>query len=145
MPLDEVPDPVFSSGAVGQGAGVAPTGEIVVTAPGDGTVVVAPASGHAYGINLDNGVEVLIHVGLDTVNLEGKGFDVLVKQGDRVTAGQELVRVDRTVVEEAGYSLTTPVLITNTPKFSSVEVIGEGEVDTGAPLIRVTAPEASES
>ncbi len=145
MPLDEVPDPVFSSGAVGQGAGVAPTGEIVVTAPGDGTVVVAPASGHAYGINLDNGVEVLIHVGLDTVNLEGKGFDVLVKQGDRVTAGQKLVRVDRTVVEEAGYSLTTPVLITNTPKFSSVEVIGEGEVDTGAPLIRVTAPEASES
>ena len=145
MPLDEVPDPVFSSGAVGQGAGVAPTGEIVVTAPGDGTVVVAPASGHAYGINLDNGAEVLIHVGLDTVNLEGKGFDVLVKQGDRVTAGQELVRVDRTVVEEAGYSLTTPVLITNTPKFSSVEVIGEGEVDTGAPLIRVTAPEASES
>ena len=118
---------------------------IVVTAPGDGTVVVAPASGHAYGINLDNGAEVLIHVGLDTVNLEGKGFDVLVKQGDRVTAGQELVRVDRTVVEEAGYSLTTPVLITNTPKFSSVEVIGEGEVDTGAPLIRVTAPEASES
>ena len=145
MPLDEVPDPVFSSGAVGQGAGVAPTGEIVVTAPGDGTVVVAPASGHAYGINLDNGAEVLIHVGLDTVNLEGKGFDVLVKQGDRVTAGQKLVRVDRTVVEEAGYSLTTPVLITNTPKFSSVEVIGEGEVDTGAPLIRVTAPEASES
>jgi len=145
MPLDEVPDPVFSSGAVGQGAGVAPTGEIVVTAPGDGTVVVAPASGHAYGINLDNGAEVLIHVGLDTVNLEGKGFDVLVKQGDRVTAGQELVRVDRTVVEEAGYSLTTPVLITNTPKFSSVEVIGEGEVDTGAPLIRVTAPEVSES
>ena len=112
----------------------------MVTAPADGTVVVAPASGHAFGINLDNGIELLIHVGLDTVNLEGKGFDVKVEQGDRVTAGQELVRVDRTVIEEAGYPLTTPVLITNTAKFASVEVIPDGDVTTGAPLIRVTAP-----
>ena len=70
-----------------------------------GTLAVVPASGHAYGITLDNGVEVLIHVGLDTVNLEGKGFDVKVKQGDQVTAGQELVRVDRKTIEDAGYSL----------------------------------------
>ena len=140
MALEDVSDPVFSSGAVGKGAGLTPTGDIVVTAPADGTVVVAPASGHAFGINLDNGIELLIHVGLDTVNLEGKGFDVKVEQGDRVTAGQELVRVDRTVIEEAGYPLTTPVLITNTAKFASVEVIPDGDVTTGAPLIRVTAP-----
>ena len=140
MALEDVSDPVFSSGAVGKGAGLTPTGDIVVTAPADGTVVVAPASGHAFGINLDNGIELLIHVGLDTVNLEGKGFDVKVKQGDHVTAGQELVRVDRTVIEEAGYPLTTPVLITNTAKFASVEVIPDGDVTTGAPLIRVTAP-----
>ena len=140
MALEDVSDPVFSSGAVGKGAGLTPTGDIVVTAPADGTVVVAPASGHAFGINLDNGIELLIHVGLDTVNLEGKGFDVKVKQGDRVTAGQELVRVDRAVIEEAGYPLTTPVLITNTAKFTSVEVIPDGDVTTGAPLIRVTAP-----
>ena len=86
-----------------------------------------------------SGVEILIHVGIDTVNLEGKGFDVKVKQGDRVEAGQELVRVDRSVVEEAGYQLTTPLLITNTAKFSSVEVVADGEVAPGAPLIRVTA------
>ena len=143
MPLNEVEDPVFSTGVVGQGAGISPAdGEtIVVTAPAAGTLAVAPASGHAYGITLDSGVEVLIHVGLDTVQLAGKGFDVKVKQGDRVTAGQELVRVDRKTVEDAGYSLTTPVLITNTDKFASVEVIAEGEISPNAPLIRVTAPE----
>ncbi|WP_159716690.1 glucose PTS transporter subunit IIA [Actinomyces marmotae] len=137
--LADVPDPVFSTGAVGDGAGVTPSGEIVVTAPAPGTVVVAPASGHAYGINLDNGVELLIHVGIDTVNLEGKGFDVKVKQGDRVTAGQELVRVDRAVVEEAGYSLTTPVLVTNTAKFASVELVASGGIERGAALLRITA------
>ena len=143
MPLDKVEDPVFSTGVVGQGAGISPADgkTIVVTAPAAGTLAVAPASGHAYGITLDSGVEVLIHVGLDTVNLEGKGFDVKVKQGDRVTAGQELVRVDRKTIEDAGYSLTTPVLITNTDKFASVEVIAEGEISPNAPLIRVTAPE----
>ena len=141
MPLNEVEDPVFSTGVVGQGAGISPADgkTIVVTAPAAGTLAVAPASGHAYGITLDNGVEVLIHVGLDTVNLEGKGFDVKVKQGDRVTAGQELVRVDRKTIEDAGYSLTTPVLITNTDKFASVEVIAEGEISSDAPLIRLTA------
>ena len=139
MALSDIPDPVFSTGAVGDGAGVTPSGEIVVTAPAAGTVVVAPASGHAYGINLDNGVELLIHVGIDTVNLEGKGFDVKVKQGDRVEAGQELVRVDRAVVEEAGYSLTTPVLVTNTAKFASVELAADGGVEQGATLLRITA------
>ena len=143
MPLSKVDDPVFSTGVVGQGAGISPADgkTIVVTAPAAGTLAVAPASGHAYGITLDSGVEVLIHVGLDTVNLGGKGFDVKVKQGDRVTAGQELVRVDRKTIEDAGYSLTTPVLITNTDKFASVEVIAEGEISPNAPLIRVTAPE----
>ena len=142
MDLDKVPDPVFSSGAVGQGVGLEPQGDIVVTAPADGTVVVAPSSGHAFGITLDSGVEILIHVGLDTVNLEGQGFDVKVSQGDRVSAGQELVRVDRSVIEQAGYPLTTPVLITNTASFASVEVVGGDSVEPGEALIKVTAPEA---
>ena len=142
MDLDKVPDPVFSSGAVGQGVGLEPQGDIVVTAPADGTVVVAPSSGHAFGITLDSGVEILIHVGLDTVNLEGKGFDVKVSQGDHVSAGQELVRVDRSVIEQAGYPLTTPVLVTNTASFASVEVVGGDSVEPGEALIKVTAPEA---
>ena len=142
MDLDKVPDPVFSSGNVGQGVGLEPQGDIVVTAPADGTVVVAPSSGHAFGITLDNGVEILIHVGLDTVNLEGQGFDVKVSQGNRVSAGQELVRVDRSVIEQAGYPLTTPVLVTNTASFASVEVVGGDSVEPGEALIKVTAPEA---
>ena len=142
MDLDKVPDPVFSSGAVGQGVGLEPQGDIVVTAPADGTVVVAPSSGHAFGITLDSGVEILIHVGLDTVNLEGQGFDVKVSQGDRVSEGQELVRVDRSVIEQAGYPLTTPVLVTNTASFASVEVVGGDSVEPGEALIKVTAPEA---
>ena len=142
MDLDKVPDPVFSSGAVGQGVGLEPQGDIVVTAPADGTVVVAPSSGHAFGITLDSGVEILIHVGLDTVNLEGQGFDVKVSQGDHVSAGQELVRVDRSVIEQAGYPLTTPVLVTNTASFASVEVVGGDSVEPGEALIKVTAPEA---
>ncbi|AYD89902.1 PTS beta-glucoside transporter subunit EIIBCA [Actinomyces lilanjuaniae] len=145
IPLDQVADPVFSTGAVGPGAGIEPEGDsgkhIVVTAPAAGTILVAPESGHAYGIALDSGVEILIHVGLDTVNLEGKGFDVKVSQGDRVEAGAELVRVDRAVVEEAGYPLTTPVLVTNAASFASVDVATEGEVATGAALLRVTAPD----
>ena len=139
MALDAVPDPVFASGAMGGGAGVDPSGDVVVTAPADGTVVVAMGSGHAYGLSLDSGVEILIHVGLDTVNLEGKGFDVKVAKGDRVRAGDVLVRVDRSVVEAAGYSLVTPVIITNTAKFSSVELVAPGSVASGAPLLRVTA------
>ena len=142
MDLDKVPDPVFSTGAVGQGVGLEPQGDIVVTAPADGTVIVAPSSGHAFGITLDSGVEILIHVGLDTVNLEGQGFDVKVSQGDRVSAGQELVRVDRSVIEQAGYPLTTPVLVTNTASFASVEVVGGDSVEPGEALIKVTAPEA---
>ncbi|CED90645.1 glucose PTS transporter subunit IIA [Actinomyces succiniciruminis] len=140
VPLAEVADPVFAGGAVGQGVGIEPSEQqIVVTAPAAGTVVVAPESGHAYGINLDSGVELLIHVGLDTVEMEGKGFEVLVKQGDRVEAGQELVRVDRAAVEQAGHPLTTPILITNTAAFTSVEAIASGEVAPGDPLLRLTA------
>lgn len=140
VPLAEVADPVFAGGAVGQGVGIEPSEQqIVVTAPAAGTVVVAPESGHAYGINLDSGVELLIHVGLDTVEMEGKGFEVLVKQGDRVDAGQELVRVDRAAVEQAGHPLTTPILITNTAAFTSVEAIASGEVAPGDPLLRLTA------
>ena len=140
LAIEDVDDPVFSSGALGQGAAIEPVGDtIVVTAPAAGTVVVAPASGHAYGLTLDNGVEILIHVGIDTVNLGGSGFEVKVAQGDRVEAGQELVHVDRATVEAAGYALTTPVLVTNTATFASVEKVGDGEVAVGDVLLRITA------
>ena len=138
--LEDVPDPVFSSGAVGKGAGIEPSdgASIEVVAPADGSVVVAPSSGHAYGLALDNGLEILIHVGIDTVNLEGKGFDVKVGKGDRVKAGQTLVVVDRAVIEEAGYKLVTPVLVTNYMNFAEVEVIADGSIKAGTDLIKAT-------
>ena len=138
--LEDVPDPVFSSGAVGKGAGIEPSdgASIKVVAPADGSVVVAPSSGHAYGLALDNGLEILIHVGIDTVNLEGKGFDVKVGKGDRVKAGQTLVVVDRAVIEEAGYKLVTPVLVTNYMNFAEVELIADGSIKAGTDLIKAT-------
>lgn len=138
--LEDVPDPVFSSGAVGKGAGIEPSdgASIEVVAPADGSVVVAPSSGHAYGLALDNGLEILIHVGIDTVNLEGKGFDVKVGKGDRVKAGQTLVVVDRAVIEEAGYKLVTPVLVTNYMNFAEVEVIASGDIEAGTDLVKAT-------
>lgn len=120
IPLSEVPDPIFAAGKLGQGAAIEPTGNTVY-APGAGKIIATPASGHAVGIKLDNGLELLVHVGIDTVNLAGEGFDVKVKKGERVEAGQELIVFDHDVIKAAGYPMTTPVLITNTGKFAEVE------------------------
>ncbi|HSP53923.1 MAG TPA: glucose PTS transporter subunit IIA [Cryobacterium sp.] len=138
VPLAEIPDPVFSKGIVGLGVGIDPT-EDTVYAPAAGKVLVAQATGHAFGLRLDSGVEMLIHVGIDTVNLAGKGFTVKVAAGDRVEAGTPLVTFDRKVIEDAGYSLVTPVLVTNPKKFGSVDQAASGQVEVGSPLITVTA------
>ena len=138
VPLDEVPDPVFSKGIVGLGVGVDPT-EDTVYAPAAGKVLVAQSTGHAFGLMLDGGIEMLIHVGIDTVNLAGKGFDVKVKAGDKVEAGTPLVTFDRAVIEAAGYSLVTPVLVTNPKKFGSIDQAATGQVGVGDALLTVTA------
>ncbi|QGF23732.1 glucose PTS transporter subunit IIA [Raineyella fluvialis] len=138
MPLEQVPDPVFSRGTVGAGVGILPHGNTVVS-PAAGKILVAHATGHAFGIRLDSGIELLIHVGIDTVNMEGRGFDVKVKTGDRVEAGTPLVVFDRGVIEEEGYSLVTPVLVTNGKKFGSIAQAISGEVTIGTPVIIVNA------
>ena len=136
VPISEIPDPVFSTGAVGDGIAIEPTSNTVVC-PADATVVTAPDSGHAFGLKLDSGVELLIHVGIDTVELGGKGFDVKVKAGDHVSAGQPLVVFDPTVIDEAGYSKITPVLVTNGFDYSNVTGIPADDVTTGTPVITV--------
>ena len=141
LPLAEVPDPVFAKGTVGLGVGIDPSGDTVY-APADGKIVVAQATGHAFGIALDSGIELLIHVGIDTVNLEGKGFDVKVAKGDRVTAGTPLVAFDRGIIEAAGYSLVTPVLVTNAKKFGSVDQIASGDVQVGDVIFSTSAKPA---
>ncbi len=139
MPLSEVPDPVFAKGTVGRGVGIMPSGDTVY-APAPGKILVAQDTGHAFGIRLDSGVELLIHVGIDTVNMEGRGFTVKVKTGQLVDAGDPLVTFDRSEIIDAGYSLVTPVLVTNVKKFASVKQSEEaGKVKMGHPIITVTA------
>lgn len=134
--LDQVPDPVFAGGVMGPGVAIEPTGDTVY-APGAGTVVAAQPTGHAFGLQLDNGAEVLIHVGIDTVNLKGEGFDVKVKNGDRVETGTPLVTFDRAVIEKAGYPLITPVIVLNGDTFDTVDPVALGPVTHGAPLLDV--------
>lgn len=141
MPLAEVPDPVFAKGTMGPGVGVLPSGDTAYS-PGNGIVVAAQPTGHAFGLVLDGGIELLIHVGIDTVQLKGEGFDVKVKKGDKVTVGQPLVTFDRKIIEDAGYSLVTPVIVLNGKKFASVEPVATGVTAAGAPILAVAAKAA---
>ncbi|WP_396667945.1 glucose PTS transporter subunit IIA [Microbacterium sp. R86528] len=136
VPLTEVPDPVFAGGVMGPGAAIEPSGDTVYS-PGAGTVAAAQPTGHAFGLVLDGGLEVLIHVGIDTVNLNGEGFDVKVKNGDRIELGTPLVTFDRSVIEKAGYSMVTPVIVLNADDFGEVTPVTEGTVEPGASLITV--------
>ncbi|MCB0924449.1 MAG: PTS glucose transporter subunit IIA [Mycobacterium sp.] len=132
--LSEVPDPVFSKGTMGPGVGILPSGDTVFS-PADGIVVAAQPSGHAFGLVLDGGIELLIHVGIDTVQLKGEGFDVKVAKGQKVTAGTPLVTFDRTVIDAAGYSLMTPVIVLNGKKFGGVTTTADRTVEVGDPLL----------
>lgn len=134
--LNEVPDPAFASGALGSGIGINPT-EGSVVAPATGTVTTVFPTGHAIGIETDNGAEILIHIGLDTVNLDGEGFETLVKQGDKVNVGDELVRFDIETITNAGYSISTPVVVTNTDRFDSVTDIASDQLEAGSPIIKI--------
>ena len=118
--LSDVPDPIFAAGKLGEGVAIEPTGTTVV-APAAGKVAATYPSGHAVGLKLENGIELLIHVGLDTVNLDGKGFSVKVAKGDVVAAGDTLIEFDPEVIKDAGYPLITPVIVTNTRKFAEVK------------------------
>ena len=136
MPLEKVADPVFSSGALGNGVGILPS-EGRIVAPVAGTVVTAMDSGHAYGIKTDDGVEVLIHVGLDTVNLKGEGFSPRVSAGQRVDRGDPLVDVDLAAVREAGYDPTIILVVTNTASLTAVVPVVDGEVTTSTTVIEI--------
>ncbi|WP_102272030.1 PTS sugar transporter subunit IIA [Cytobacillus massiliigabonensis] len=110
--LDQVPDPVFSKKMMGEGAAILPK-KGGVHAPFEGTIILVAETKHAIGIRADDGTEVLIHVGLETVSLKGEGFQVLVKNGDLVSAGQLLMEVNWRAVGEKAKSLITPIVITN--------------------------------
>ena len=134
--LADVNDPVFSSGAMGQGIAVKPS-QGVVYAPADAEVSIAFATGHAFGLKTTNGAEVLIHVGIDTVTMNGEGFEAKVAQGDKVKAGDVLGTFDSNKIAAAGLDDTTMVIVTNTADYASVAPVATGSVAKGDAVIEV--------
>ena len=136
--LSNVNDPVFSSGAMGQGIAVKPS-EDVVYAPADAEVTIVFPTGHAYGLRTANGAEILIHVGIDTVTMNGEGFEQKVAQGDKVKAGDILGTFDSNKIAAAGLDDTTMVIVTNTADYASVTPVASGSVVKGDAIIEVKA------
>lgn len=136
--LADVNDPVFSSGAMGQGIAVKPS-QGVVYAPADAEVSIAFPTGHAFGLKTTDGAEVLIHVGIDTVSMNGDGFEAKVAQGDKVKAGDVLGTFDSNKIAAAGLDDTTMIIVTNTADYASVAPVATGSVAKGDALIEVKA------
>lgn len=134
LPLSEVKDEVFSSGAMGEGVAIEPS-QGVLHAPANGRVVMAFPTGHAIGMKTKDGAEILMHIGMDTVNLQGKGFETLVDKGDEVKAGDELVKFDIDEIHSAGYIVTTSIVVTNSKDYEKVSVVRQGEVKVGQEIL----------
>lgn len=121
IPMSEAADAVFSSCALGNGVVICPTGNVVV-APADGKITVTmEGSNHAIGMELDGGIEILLHIGVDTVNLKGEGFEAFVKTGDEVKAGKELIRFDREGMEAKGYCMEVMQIVMDGDTASAVQ------------------------
>lgn len=148
--LEATGDPVFASRALGEGVGVVPetTGETAVLAPVSGTLKTVARTGHAFGIKTDDGIEVLVHIGIDTVDMDGEGFAVVVAKGDRIAAGEPLATVDFGKVAAAGHSVVVVVTVVNAAELTVVTpLIGDGSSDNnggdcktvsaGSPIIDV--------
>lgn len=140
--LSDVADEAFAAGALGPGIAVSPAAGAVVVAPCDGKVSVAFPTGHAYGIKSASGVQVLIHIGMDTVKLEGEGFTPRVAKGDVVKRGDVLSEVDWDVIREAGYDTITPMVVTNKKKFGEITPAAPGPVGITDTVVTVSPKEA---
>ena len=140
--LSDVNDEAFSAGALGPGIAISPAAHAVVVAPCDGKVTVAYPTGHAYGLKSASGVQILIHIGMDTVKLDGKGFTPRVSKGDIVKRGDVLAEVDWDVIREAGYDTITPMVVTNKKKFGEITPAAPGPVGISDTVVTVAPKEA---
>ena len=135
--LEEVPDETFAAGVLGRGAAIVPT-EGVVLAPAGGKVTTLFETKHAIGLTTDSGAEILIHVGINTVELDGQYYTALVSEGDTVTPGQKLLEFDISKIQAAGYDITTPVIITNSDDYAEIDVLKTGQIAQQEPFIRIS-------
>ena len=135
--MEQIPDPVFSEGILGKGCGLEPAEE-TVCAPFNGTVTQVIDTKHAVGITNKNKLELLIHVGMDTVAMNGEGFTCLVKEGDTVKLGQKLMTFSMEAIKAAGHPATTAVVVTNADDFADIQVLAQGEIAQGAPLLKAS-------
>lgn len=136
LKLEQIKDPAFSSGMLGKGLAIDPA-DGKVCSPVDGKISMLFDTCHAVGITSDKGVEILIHIGMDTVELKGKGFVSHIKNGDRVKAGQDLIDVDLDLVRAEGYEIVTPIVVTNVDIIKSFKETEKPEVNQGDELLRV--------
>jgi PTS system sucrose-specific IIC component len=140
IPLAEVKDPTFAAEILGKGGAVVPA-EGKIYAPCDGTVEAIFDTFHAIGLKSNEDVEILIHVGLDTVKLEGRHFTPYVKTGDKVEKGTLLLEFDQEAIKKEGYDITTPIIISNTMDYQSVEAVTGKDMNPGDMLISLTKGE----
>ncbi len=133
--LEAVPDSMFSSKMLGDGAAIE-IEDNLICAPVDGVIKVLFETKHAFVIETKEGAEILVHIGLDTVELKGKGFQSVANVEDKVKAGDPIVKVDRSLVKSKGFNLITMVLVTNTEKFKDIKIVGSGDSDIKTEIIK---------
>ena len=133
--MEDIPDEVFAQGILGPGCGIEPTGDTVY-APFDGTVTQIATTLHAVGMTSSEGTELLIHVGMDTVEMKGQGFTSLTKEGAKVKAGTPLLKVDLDAIRAAGHPTATAIIVTNGDDLGELKMLAEGDVLAGTPLFK---------
>ena len=137
VPLEQIPDTVFSKGVLGKGCGIEPAEERIY-APFNGTVSLVPKTRHAVGVTSDDGIELLIHVGMDTVEMNGAGFIPKVTVGQKVKCSDILLDFDKVAIQAAGHATVIVIVVMNTKEFTDVLPVNSGAIERSAPLLKVS-------